>query len=239
VAEFRVQELQAVAESWSAAEVLNWALERFGQRIALASAFGPEGMALIDIAVELRPDVRVFTLDTGLFFPETYELMSAVEQRYGIAIERVRPALTVEEQGEQHGSALWQHNPDRCCYMRKIEPLRRKLATLEAWITAIRRDQTPDRAHAQKVEWDAKFGLVKINPLCDWTSEMVWEYLRSKEVPYNALHDRGYPSIGCAPCTLPAPNSEDARSGRRPGSAKTECGLHERPQTDVLRVLQG
>jgi len=238
MAEFRVQELQAAAESWSAAEVLTWAFQRFGPRIALASAFGPEGMVLIDVAVELRPDVRVFTLDTGLFFPETYELMSAVEQRYGIAIERVRPALTVEEQAVQHGLALWQHNPDRCCYMRKIEPLRRKLATLDAWITAIRRDQTLDRAHAQKVEWDAKFGLVKVNPLCDWTSEMVWEYLRAKEVPYNALHDRGYPSVGCAPCTLPAQNRDDARSGRWAGLDKTECGLHQRPQPNPLRVLQ-
>ena len=236
--EFKVQELQAIAESWSAAEVLSGALARFGHRIALASAFGPEGMVLIDMAVELRPDIHVFTLDTGLFFPETYELMSAVEQRYAITIERVKPALTVEEQALQHGAALWERNPDRCCSMRKIEPLRRKLATLEAWMTAIRRDQTPGRAHAQKIEWDTKFGLVKMNPLCDWTNEMVWEYLRAHDVPYNALHDRGYPSIGCAPCTLPAQNRDDARSGRWVGFAKTECGLHQPSQPDVLRVLQ-
>jgi phosphoadenosine phosphosulfate reductase len=230
--------MQKTVESWSAAEVLDWALGHFGNRVQIASAFGPEGMALIDIATRLRPDVRVFTLDTGLFFPETYTLMNEVERRYGIRIERVRPALTVDEQSTQHGPALWQHSPDRCCYMRKIEPLQRRLATLEAWISAIRRDQTPDRAHAQKLEWDARFGLIKINPLADWTNDMVWDYLRSNDVPYNELHDRGYPSIGCAPCTQPVQEGEDARSGRWAGFAKTECGLHQPPQPDVLRVLQ-
>jgi phosphoadenosine phosphosulfate reductase len=230
--------MQKTVESWSAAEVLDWALGHFGNRVQIASAFGPEGMALIDIATRLCPDVRVFTLDTGLFFPETCTLINEVERRYNLTIERVKPSLTVDEQATQHGPALWQQSPDRCCYMRKIEPLQRKLATLEAWISAIRRDQTPDRAHAQKLEWDARFGLVKINPLADWTNDMVWDYLRTNDVPYNELHDRGYPSIGCAPCTQPVQEGEDARSGRWAGFAKTECGLHQRPQPDALRVLQ-
>jgi len=230
--------MQGFVESWSAEEVLDWALHRFDRHIALASAFGPEGMVLIDIATRLRPDVQVFTLDTGLFFPETYGLIDEVEQRYNIKIERVRPALTVEQQAAKHGPQLWLHNPDDCCYMRKIEPLRRKLSTLDAWIAAIRRDQTPDRAQAQKVDWDAKFGLVKINPLCDWTSDMVWDYIRSNDLPYNELHDQGYPSIGCQPCTKPVAHGDDPRSGRWVGLAKTECGLHQRPQPQVLRVLQ-
>lgn len=228
-----IQGIQAATESWSAGELLEWALMRFERRIALASAFGPEGMVLIDLATRIRSDVEVFTLDTGLFFPETYELMRKVERRYGITIERVKPALTVEEQAEQHGPSLWWHSPDRCCYMRKIEPLRRKLSTLDAWVAAIRRDQTPDRTHAQKIEWDLKFGLVKINPLCDWTSEMVWDYLRGHDLPYNPLHDRGYPSIGCAPCTRPVQDGEDARSGRWAGFAKTECGLHQATQPEA------
>ena len=232
-----LETVQGFFESWGAEELLDWALHRFEGRIAVASAFGPEGMVLIDIAARVRPDVQVFTLDTGLFFPETYELIGEVERRYGITIERVKPALTVEQQAAQHGPLLWQHSPDRCCYMRKVEPLRRKLTTLDAWIAAIRRDQTPDRAHAQKLEWDAKFGLVKINPLCDWSSEMVWDYIHNNDLPYNPLHDRGYPSIGCEPCTRPVTAGEDPRAGRWAGFGKTECGLHQRPQPEALRVL--
>jgi len=230
---------QAFAESWGADEVLDWALHRFDGQIAMASGFGPEGMALIDMAARLRPDIKVFTLDTGLLFPETYKLMKDVEHRYGIEIERVQPALSVEEQEREHGAALWLRTPDRCCYMRKVEPLRAKLSTLGAWISAIRRDQTPDRAHAQKVEWDTRFGLFKINPLCDWTSDMVWDYIRENEVPYNRLHDYGYPSIGCEPCTRPVAAGADPRSGRWAGFAKTECGLHQRvPLLGTLPVLR-
>lgn len=232
-----VRTVQGFFDSWAAEELLEWALHRFEGGIALASAFGPEGIVLIDIAVRLRRDFRIFTLDTELFFPETYELMNEVERRYGITIERVKPMLTVEAQAVKHGPSLWEHSPDQCCYMRKVEPLRRKLAMLDAWIAAIRRDQTPDRAHVQKVEWDTKFGVVKINPLCDWTSEMVWDYVRSNNLPYNPLHDGGYPSIGCSPCTQPVRNGEDVRSGRWAGFAKTECGLHDRRPV-ALRVLQ-
>lgn len=228
---------QAFAESWAADEVLDWALHRFGGQIAMASGFGPEGMVLIDMAARLRQDVRIFTLDTGLLFPQTYALMDEVERRYGVQIERVKPALTVEDQEREHGAALWVRTPDRCCYMRKVEPLRAKLATLEAWIAAIRRDQTPDRAHAQKVEWDTRFGLVKVNPLCDWTSEMVWDYIRENDVPYNSLHEVGYPSIGCEPCTKAVVAGSDPRSGRWAGFAKTECGLHQR--VPLLPVIQG
>lgn len=228
---------QAFAESWAADEVLDWALHRFGGQIAMASGFGPEGMVLIDMAARLRQDVRIFTLDTGLLFPQTYALMDEVERRYGIEIERVRPALSVEEQEREHGAALWVRTPDRCCYMRKVEPLRAKLAALEAWIAAIRRDQTPDRAHAHKIEWDTRFGLVKVNPLCEWTSEMVWDYIRENDLPYNPLHDEGYPSIGCEPCTKPVPEGADPRSGRWAGFAKTECGLHQR--VPLLPVIQG
>ena len=230
---------QAFAESWGAEEVLDWALHRFNRQVAMASGFGPEGMVLIDMAARLRPDIRVFTLDTGLLFPQTYDLMRQVESRYGIQIERVQPALTVKEQEQKHGAALWLRTPDQCCYMRKVLPLREKLATLDAWIAAIRRDQTPDRAHAKKIEWDTKFGLVKINPLADWTYNMVWDYIVENDVPYNPLHNEGYPSIGCEPCTRAVAPGDDPRSGRWAGFAKTECGLHQRvPLLGPLTVLQ-
>ena len=230
---------QGFADSWGAEEILDWALHRFDGKIEMASGFGPEGMVLIDMAAQLRPDLRVFTLDTGLLFPETYALMDEVEERYGIQVERLAPALSVEVQEREHGPALWTRDPDGCCAMRKIQPLRRKLATLDAWITAIRRDQTRARAGAQKVEWDPKFGLIKINPLCDWTTEMVWQYVRDNDVPYNPLHDEGFPSIGCWPCTRAVRPGEDPRAGRWSGLGKTECGLHQGvPLTGPLPILQ-
>src|ERR1700730_2393464 len=161
----QIEELQIVAEAWKPERVLEWAFERFGDTVAISSAFGAEGMALIDIASRVRHNFRLFTLDTEFLFPETYNLMDQVEQRYGITIERVYPLNSPEEQEGVHGPALWQRNPDQCCNLRKVEPLRRKLGELQAWITSIRRDQTADRKSAGKVEWDEKFGLVKINPL--------------------------------------------------------------------------
>lgn len=221
-----IAKLTVESESWGPGRILEWALETFGDRVAIASAFGPEGMVAIDIASRLGRNFRVFTLDTEFFFPETYNLMDRVEQKYGIVIERVYPLLSPQQQEKEHGAALWGRDPDLCCNLRKIEPLRRQLRELKAWITGIRRDQTADRAGAAKIEWDEKFGLVKINPLADWKSEQVWKYIHSNDVPYNALHDRGYPSIGCTHCTRAVEHSEDPRGGRWAGSSKTECGLH-------------
>lgn len=223
----RVAEVQQKAESWGPQHVLKWAFETFGKRVAISSAFGPEGMAVIDMAARLRgADFRLFTLDTEFLFPETYALMERIEQKYGVAIERVYPALSPAEQERIHGAALWARDPDRCCNLRKVEPLRQKLGELGAWITSIRRDQTSARAGALKIEWDAKFGLVKINPIADWTKEQVWRYVRSHDVPSNPLHDRGYPSIGCTHCTRSIGPGEDDRAGRWSGFAKNECGLH-------------
>lgn len=222
----------AEAEGWSAEEVLAWGFEQFHPRIAFASAFGAEGMVLIDLAWRIRPDFRVFTLDTGFFFAETYALIDQVERRYGIKVERCLPALTPHEQARAYGEALWKRDPDRCCELRKVEPLKRKLCELGAWVTGIRREQTATRANAHKIEWDARFGLVKLNPLADWTREQVWDYIRARQVPYNPLHDLGYLSIGCTHCTRPVQPGEDARAGRWSGFAKTECGLHSRIQPE-------
>lgn len=218
--------LQIASEAWKPDQVLDWAFHTFGETVAISSAFGVEGMALIDIASRVRPNFRLFTLDTEFLFPETYTLMDQIEARYGITIEKVYPLNSPEEQERIHGPRLWAENPDLCCNLRKVEPLRRKLTELRAWITSIRRDQTAARKNAGKVEWDEKFGLVKINPLADWTSKQVWQYIREHDVPFNSLHERNYPSIGCTHCTRAVRPGEDPRAGRWSGLSKTECGLH-------------
>jgi phosphoadenosine phosphosulfate reductase len=222
----KIAEVQLTAESWNPQQVLSWAFDTFDNDVAISSAFGAEGMVLIDMASRLRKDFRLFTVDTEFLFSETYNLMDRIEQKYGIKIERVFSLLSPEEQERVHGAALWTRDPDQCCNLRKVEPLRRKLGELRAWITSIRRDQTSTRESARKVQWDAKFGLVKVNPIADWTSKQVWRYLHEHDVPYNALHDQNYPSIGCTHCTRAVRPGEDPRAGRWPGTGKTECGLH-------------
>jgi len=221
-----IAQRQAEAERWSAEELVRWGLDEFHPEVAIASSFGAEDVVLIDIAARAQKHFRVFTLDTDFLFDETYALIGQIEQRYGIEIERCRSVLTPEEQARQHGEALWGREPDRCCSLRKVEPLTKKLGELDAWITGIRRDQAPTRANARKLEWDSKFGLVKLNPLADWTSDQVWGYIRAHGVAYNPLHDRNYPSIGCTHCTRPVLPGEDPRAGRWSGFQKTECGLH-------------
>jgi phosphoadenosine phosphosulfate reductase len=218
--------LQRSAEQWTPQRTLSWAFEKFGNSVAISSAFGAEGMVLIDMAARIRKDFRLFTIDTEFLFPETYALMDRIEEKYGIGIEKVYSVLSPEEQERSHGSALWSQNPDLCCNLRKVEPLQRKLKDLSAWITSIRRGQTSVRSTAQRIEWDSKFGVVKINPIVDWTSRQVWRYIHHHDVPYNALHDQDYPSIGCTHCTRAVKPGEDARAGRWPGFNKTECGLH-------------
>jgi len=210
----------------SPSEILRWAIDRFHPRLTMATAFGLEGCVLIHLLAELQADVRVFNLDTGYQFPETLELRDRIAQRYGIEVEMVRPEQTVEDYERAHGGPLYVANSDQCCYDRKIVPLRRALVGYDAWITAIRADQSSHRAKAMTVGWDSKFQLVKINPLLNWTRRDVWAFIVAHRVPYNPLHDQGYPSIGCWPCTKAAGDSQDERAGRWAGQAKTECGLH-------------
>ena len=217
-------------ESWSAEQVLAWTA-RAG-RATFGTGFGAEGCALIHLIADARLPIDIFTLDTGLLFPETYTVWRALEARYGITIRAVRPEQTVEEQAAAHGPALWERDPTRCCELRKLEPLRGALAGNDLWVTAIRRDQTAERADAPVVERDKRYGLLKVNPLVGWTSKDVWAFIRANDVPYNALHDAGYPSIGCQPCTTPVAEGEDPRAGRWRGFQKNECGLHLK--TDLL-----
>ena len=207
-------------------EVLRWAAERFAPRIAFATAFGAEGCVVLDLIGRHKLPIGVFTLDTGLLFPETIVLWRKLEARYGLKIRALRPDETVERQAQSQGERLWERAPDRCCDRRKLIPLRRELQKLDAWVTSIRREQTLARAGARVIEADASFGLVKVNPLATWTSHDVWSYLRENDVPTNPMHERGYPSIGCIPCTSAVSAGEDPRAGRWRGNRKTECGLH-------------
>jgi len=221
---------QGALESRGPEEILSWAASRFAPRLTFATGFGAEGCVLIDMIGRLGLPIDLFTLDTGLLFPETYALWRRLEAKYGVAIRGVRPAQTVEEQARAEGDRLWERAPDRCCALRKVEPLRRALAGYDAWITAIRRGQTADRASAGVVERDDRFGLVKVNPLVTWTSADVSAYVAENDVPVNPLHQEGYPSIGCVPCTSRVLPGEGPRAGRWRGRVKTECGLHSRPR---------
>jgi phosphoadenylyl-sulfate reductase (thioredoxin) len=212
-------------EEASAEAILAWAAGA-GGRASFSTGFGVEGCAVVHIIGSARLPIDIFTLDTGLLFPETYDLWKRLEQRYGVRIRGVRPAQTVEEQALRFGPALWERDPDRCCGLRKLAPLRAALEGVDLWVTAIRRDQTPERAGAAVVEHDARYDLVKVNPLARWTSKDVWRFVHANDVPYNPLHDQGYPSIGCLPCTSAVADGEDARAGRWRGLEKRECGLH-------------
>ncbi|RUL89687.1 phosphoadenylyl-sulfate reductase [Tautonia sociabilis] len=213
----------------SAWDILRWSVETFGPRLTMATAFGPEGCAILHMLSHVDPDrqVRVFNLDTGYQFPETLALRDRIAERYGIEVELVRADTTVEQFEESNGGPVYATDPDRCCFERKIVPLRRAVVGYDAWISSIRADQSEHRARASLVGWDRKFDLVKVNPLLRWSRRDVWAFVVANKVPYNPLHDQGYPSIGCWPCTRPVAEGEtDERAGRWAGQAKTECGLH-------------
>lgn len=239
----RTEDLARVAaelEGRSPQDIIAWAVQEFAPEIALACSFGGiSGMALLDMAVRIEPRIEVFYLDTELLFPETYAVRDRAAERYGIRPVGYRSRLTLEEQAQRYGDALWSRDPDRCCELRKVEPNRRALAGKRAWISGLRRDQSPTRKATPVVEWDAKFGLVKVNPLAAWTERDVWAYIVENDVPYNPLHDRGYPSIGCIHCTKPVRPGDDPRSGRWQGFEKTECGLHVRKPAPAPGDVKG
>lgn len=213
-------------ESASPKEILAWAVQRFAPKFTMATAFGPEGMTIIHMLAEIAPDTPIFNLDTGYQFQETLELREEVKRRYGIEVELKQPKLTVAEYEKLNGGPVYKTEPNRCCADRKISLLKESAVGFEAWASAIRRDQSPDRAKAPIVGWDKKFGLVKVSPLANWTKKEVWTLITSENIPYNPLHDQGYTSVGCWPCTRSVLPGEDERAGRWSGFAKTECGLH-------------
>jgi phosphoadenosine phosphosulfate reductase len=225
--------LAAVAEG-DVLGLLRQALAQFGERMALASSLGAEDQVLLHMLSTLTPSPRVFTLDTGRLPQETYDLMAATTAKYGIRIEVAFPdRREVERLVNEGGPNLFYDGiPQRraCCRVRKVLPLERKLGELDAWITGLRREQSPTRTAVPRVEWDAEHGLVKLNPLAEWTRAQVWDYLRTHDVPYSRLHDQGYPSLGCAPCTRAVADGEDERAGRWwwEHPEHKECGLHIR-----------
>jgi phosphoadenosine phosphosulfate reductase len=211
----------AAVEAMSAEDVVRYALEQFPGRVALACSFQKEESVLLDLLLRIEPKARVFAIDTHYLFPETYELWREVERRYGITVE-VFEGPSTDELAATHGEALWETKPDLYLAIAKVEPLVRALGGLDAWITGVRRDQSPTRANAPKLTWDAAHELWKANPLADWSDDDCWAYIRERDLPYNALHDQGYSSIGDVHSTLPGAG----REGRWAGSDRTECGLH-------------
>jgi phosphoadenosine phosphosulfate reductase len=208
-------------EQSSAQEVLEYMVEQFHPRLYVACSFQKEASVIMDMLLKIEPDARFFTLDTGVLFPETYATWKQLEDRYGVKVE-VHQGMTLARQAELHGDELWNTDPDACCGIRKVEPLKEALSQVDAWISGLRRDQSPNRRSTQKLHWDKKHGLWKANPLADWSEKDVWRYIADNDVPYNELHDRGYASVGCTHCTLPG----SGRAGRWAGTDKIECGLH-------------
>jgi phosphoadenosine phosphosulfate reductase len=227
--------LEETLQVWNAAlaekspqEILEWAVEQFAPKLVHACSFGgASGMAILDMLVKIAPETPIFYLDTGFLFPETLTTRDAAMRAYGITPLAFRPKQTPEEQAIEHGEALWKRDKDLCCALRKIEPSQRALKNQDAWLVGLRRDQAKTREAIRPVQWDAQFNLYKIAPLANWTERDVWDYLVKNNVPYNPLHDHGYPSIGCTHCTRAVGANEDLRAGRWSDSEKTECGLHQ------------
>jgi phosphoadenosine phosphosulfate reductase len=226
--EATIARLSAEMEGRDPQDILRWAVREFQPGLTLACSFGgPSGMVLLDMVMKIDPSVEVFYLDTDFLFPETYHLRDVCEAHYGFNPIGYKSLLTPAMQAEKYGDALWLSDPDQCCELRKVEPNQRALEGKTAWISGMRRDQSKTRAEIGIVEWDSKFGLVKLNPLADWSERDVWAYIMANDVPYNELHNRSYPSIGCTYCTKPVKAGDDPRSGRWAGFDKEECGIQE------------
>lgn len=228
-----IKELNVTYSNKGAEEVLKWTLDNLHPGVAFASSFGAEDVVVIDMLSKINPDARVFTLDTGRLNQETYDIMDDIRNRYKMNIEVMFPNQDeVQEMVRTNGMNLFyrsRENRKLCCGIRKVHPLTNKLSTLEGWITGIRADQTQNRSDSAKFEIDGQFGgILKVNPIIDWTWETVWDYIKANKVPYNKLHDKGYPSIGCEPCTRPLKPGEDLRAGRWwwENESDKECGLH-------------
>lgn len=207
--------------------ILKWAYSQYNDKIIYACSFGAEGIVLIDLISKIKKDAKIIFLDTDLHFQETYDLIEEVKNRYpSLQVKMVRPKLTLLEQKDRYGDELWTREPNLCCYLRKIAPLEEALKDSVAWISGLRREQSPIRKNTQYINLDHKFKKIKICPLIHWTWDEIMTYIELNNLPYNPLHDQGYPSIGCAPCTRPIKENEDFRAGRWSGMAKTECGLH-------------
>ncbi|RSL32576.1 phosphoadenylyl-sulfate reductase [Salibacterium salarium] len=223
-----IDEVNKVLEGKSARDVIRWSYDNYGDDLVYACSFGVEGIVLIDLISKIKSDATIIFLDTDFHFKETYDLIDRVKDRYPtLNIKMLRPKWTPEEQAEQEGDKLWETNPDRCCQIRKLEPLENELQQYHAWMSGLRREQSPSRKNTEFVNVDNRFSSVKICPLIHWTWDDIWMYVEAFNLPYNSLHDQNYPSIGCIQCTSAVLDGDDLRSGRWNGQGKTECGLHK------------
>jgi phosphoadenosine phosphosulfate reductase len=207
-------------------DLLTWAVQTFGAGLSVGTSFGASGIVLMDLTLRINPDVDVFYIDTGYFFPETIALMKRLEAHYGRNFRRVSTQLSIADQEKRFGPRLYESDPDLCCHVRKVLPMTGALVDSTAWMTAVRRDQAPSRRNTPLVQWNERHSVVKIAPLAQWTESDIWAYIDEHHLPYNRLHDQNYPSIGCWPCTRPVQPGEDLRAGRWAGMTKIECGIH-------------
>jgi phosphoadenosine phosphosulfate reductase len=213
-------------EHGNGADLLDWAVETFGTGLTIGTGFGASGIVLMDMALRLNPDVDIFYIDTGYFFAETEFLIQRLEQHYQRALRRVSTEISIEQQAKRYGPELYTNDPNLCCHIRKVTPLKKALLDSTAWATALRHDQSSSRKDVRMVQWNDRYNVVKIAPLVHWTEADIWAYIHEHKLPYNTLHDQNYPSIGCWPCTQPVAPGDDLRAGRWQGSTKKECGLH-------------
>jgi phosphoadenosine phosphosulfate reductase len=213
-------------QNGNGADLLAWAINTFGFGLSIGTGLGASGIVLMDMALRIHPEVDIFYIDTGYFFPETYQLISRLEQHYQRGLRRVATNTTIEQQEKRYGPQLYTNDPNLCCHIRKVSPLKQALADSTAWVSALRHDQSSTRKEVPMVQWNERYSLVKIAPLAHWTEADIWEYVHEHDLPYNELHDQGYSSIGCWPCAQPVNEGEDLRAGRWRGKSKTECGLH-------------
>jgi phosphoadenosine phosphosulfate reductase len=223
--EIDAEAVAAELEDRSASDALAWMFDTFGEQHYIACSFQKTSSVTLHLATEINPAARFFYLDTDVLFPETYETRDRLAEHFGIDFHRYHN-LTIPEQAEQYGDELWKREPDSCCGLRKVEPMRQALSSIDCWVSGIRRGDSSNRKSAPKFAWDKRFGLWKLNPLADWSERDVWNHIRENRIPYNPLHDRGYPSIGCTHCTQPVGPGGDPRDGRWVGTAKTECGIN-------------
>jgi phosphoadenosine phosphosulfate reductase len=223
--EIDAEAVAAELEEKGAAEAVEWMFDAFGERHYIACSFQKTGSVIAHLASRVNPAARFFYLDTDVLFPETYETRDRLAERLGVEFDRFHN-LTLEEQAATHGEALWSRDPDACCGLRKVEPMRRALSSVDCWAAGVRREDSASRAHTPKFGWDKRFGVWKLNPLADWAEGDVWNYIREHDLPYNPLHDLGYPSIGCTHCTKPVGPGASPREGRWAGLEKTECGIN-------------
>ena len=208
-------------------KLLEWIVKNLpNKKVIMGTGFGPPGIALLDILFKITKDISVFYIDTDFLFDQTYDLKSQLEKRYNFTFLRLSPELSPKMQEQQYGDKLWEKDPDACCNLRKVLPLKAALEDYDVWITGIRKKQTQVRNNANLIEFESRFEVIKINPLINWTHDEVWDYIKTHNLPYNPLHDNNYPSIGCKQCTSPVCAGDDDRSGRWKGIRKTECGLH-------------